>query len=135
MSTSIHLFDARSPKSEPYGIGSRTDAGTSLRMTLIATAMLIATGAQAATTANRGQCSVAALQPFAPVNTKLLNAQLVTAGTTAVSSTSVTTAFPLPASVPEYCLVEGNIATPLNNEGVGFQVLIPTAWNEKFAAE
>src|SRR4030095_4752497 len=145
MSLSMHLFHTDSPKLEPHGIGFRTRPGTPFRLTLIATAMLIAAGAQAATTANIGQCTVAALQPFAPANTTLLSAQVVAqgpytfppfppdTGSGVVFGTGVVpTPFPGPTSVPQYCLVEGHITTALNNEGVGFKVGMPTAWNEKY---
>jgi feruloyl esterase len=63
------------------------------------------------------QCTTAALQEKAPAGTTITAAAMVAAAGTA----------------PEYCKVEGHVATPGNE--VNFRLALPAAWNGKFYFE
>jgi tannase/feruloyl esterase len=62
-------------------------------------------------------CSVAALQPKAPADTTITAAVTV----------------PADGRTPEYCRVDGHVATPGNT--VNFRLGLPAAWNGKFLFE
>ena len=62
-------------------------------------------------------CSVAALQQKAPADTTITAAAIVPAG----------------EKLPEYCRVDGHVATPGNS--VNFRLGLPAAWNGKFFFE
>src|SRR2546427_13075391 len=63
------------------------------------------------------ECTVAALQQKAPADTTITAAAIV----------------PAAEKLPEYCRVDGHVATPGNT--VNFRLGLPTAWNGKFFFE
>src|SRR3954469_17021787 len=60
------------------------------------------------------ECTVTSLRAKAPKDTTVASAKLV----------------PSSGNLPEFCEVEGSVATPGND--VGFRLALPAGWNRKF---
>jgi feruloyl esterase len=78
---------------------------------------LAGTGDSGATASSAIDCAVAALQQKAPPDTTITAAVMV----------------PAEGKTPEYCRVDGHVATPGNT--VNFRLGLPAAWNGKFLFE
>ena len=68
----------------------------------------------AAVAVSDGECTVASLQAMAPKDTTIESAKVV----------------PAAANLPEFCEVQGAVATPGNQDG--FRLVLPVGWNQKF---